>query len=147
MSKGIKPKGSHLELPAFFHTLPVTSYNVQVVIQDHCSETPLISPERKLCIWVPVSTVLWSFQGEDMSCTFCFWVVPRCQVLFPKAAETLISLYPQVDNFVLLFIVQTPELWSFRDKKATCVTHKRNVANPDYNPKISCCVNILLRVA
>lgn len=57
MGKGIVSEGSHLELPASLHTVPVASYDVQVVIQNHCSETPLISPERKLCNWVPVFTV------------------------------------------------------------------------------------------
>lgn len=101
--------------------LPVSSNNVQVVIQDHCSETPLISPERKLCNWMPFSAVLWAVQGEDMSCTFCFWVIPTSQVLFPKAAESSVSLYPQVDNVVLLFFVQTTEVWiHFRDKNEKC---------------------------
>lgn len=58
MSEGIIPKRSHLELPASPHTLPVASYDVQVVIQNHSSETPLIGPERKLGDRMPVPTVL-----------------------------------------------------------------------------------------
>lgn len=109
MSKGIIPEGSHLELPSSLHRLPVASYYVQVVIQDHCSEAPLISPERKLCNWTPISAVFRPFQGEHVSGMFRFWVFPSSQVLFPEAAETSVSLYPQVDDFFLLCIIQTPE--------------------------------------
>ena len=122
MSDGVISEASHFELPASFHAMSVTPHDVQIVIQDHCSETPLIGPEGKFCNGEPISTVLWPFQGEDMSGTFCFWVVRRRQVFFPKAAETWVSLCPQVNYFIFLCSVQTSEGWiSFRGRKKFAV--------------------------
>lgn len=133
-SQGIKPKGRHLELPASLHTLPVASNNVQVVIQHHCSETPLVSRERKLRHRTPLSAVLCPVKDEDVSCTFCFWVIPRSKVLFPKAAETTVSFCPQLDNLLLLFFVQTSEVWTIFLE--TRLKQLRLQKKPD--PKISC---------
>lgn len=107
--KGVKSKGSHPKLPASPNTLPVSSNDVQVVIEDHCGETPLVSPERELCNRVPASALLRPLQCEDTSCRFCLWVVPGSQVLLPEAAQTLSSLHPEADNFILLFSAQITE--------------------------------------
>lgn len=116
-SKRVVSKGSHLELPAFPHTLPVPSNDVQVVIENHCGETPLVSPEREFCKSMPASALLWPFQSEDMSGRFRLWVVPGSQVLLPEAAQTSSSVHPQADDLILLLYAQAPEI-----EKATQTT-------------------------
>lgn len=115
---GVIPEGSHLELPAPLHTLPVASYDVQVVVQDHRGEAPLIGPKRQLRHWAPVPTVLWSPQDKEVSGTRRLRVVPGRQVLLPEATEVSVSSSPQRDNLALLFIAQTPEI-GIRNKVET----------------------------
>lgn len=108
-SEGVKSKGRHLELPASPNTVAVPSDDVQVVMEDHCGEAPLVGPEGEFCEGTPASALLRTFQGEDMSGRFRLQVVPGSQVLLPEAAQTRPSLHPQADNFVLLLSAQTPE--------------------------------------